>query len=172
MTINTTQQINLTEFTDGLLETSKGILATGQDLMPIFATISLKSGVTIMGLSFDGTEQKRAVYAAISKLVAKADVDCCVTINDSWCKSTPADASKAELNRLDNEGIANDPDKTEAIIMFISPKDGEDSMVVQRYHREAGAIVWDGKATEPGAVLTNRLIPPTWKNRKPDQKVN
>ena len=146
-----------------LLKSARKNLESDGNLMPIMVVAGCDPSI-LFGPSFRSFEEKRAVYSAIEKLVTNTPgVTHCITINDSYYKRTePTD--HAALDRMEQHGVSEEPDRQEAIIAMISPRDSDDFLAIQHYHRDGDNIVWDGDLVmEPGVTLENRPLPPIWK---------
>jgi hypothetical protein len=158
----TTEKIQ--EFAVKTMDTAKELLVSDGELMPVMFILSEHSEDIIVGLSFENTEEKKALYRQLEKLIATHKPTAVVMLNESWMKSIePTDA--ATLARIEEGGVKAEPDRLEGIALAVSPIDGADTMMVQMFHHEGDKIVFDGDVQTDTSSVENRLLRSIWKDR-------
>jgi len=156
---------DIKEFSNKMLDAAKLNLVTNGYVAPVMFLLMPNKQLVIIGLRFGNSEEKRAVYSAIERQIAENKPEGVIMINECWMKATNSDDLET-VKRMEEHGVRAEADKSEAITMIVSPVSSTDSFTIQRFHKDEGKIVFDGKPETSLTEFENRLLPPQWKLRK------
>ena len=159
------------EIAEALFADTKRQLENGEEIIPQAWLIERREALCIQ-LHFHDTPTKRAAYLEVQRLISERRPEAVILIQDTWMKVFPRGA-RSEAERLDQEGVASQPDKGEALVMQVSDRNAEDLTVLQPYERLGRFISWMPRDETTGYSpdTWTRLLPPDWKTRPPADKI-
>ena len=158
----------LNELATGFLATAKNSLSRDGALMPVVFLIDKDMAeIKAIGLKFDGHEQKRKAYDAVTQMAIESNAHAIIMINDVRYRNIAPDKARETMANIGPGDICDDERNPEALVMAVLPRHGAEYFVMAKYIRLNNAIVFgseDRMDNGPGkAPVQFNLIPESWR---------
>ena len=158
----------LNELATGFLSTAKNSLSRDGALMPVVFLIDKDMAeIKAIGLKFDGHEQKRQAYDAITQMAIESDAHAIIMINDVRYKKIAKEHARETLEKIGPGDICDDEQNPEALVMAVLPRHGAEYFIMAKYIRLNNAIVFGSEDrmdnNGSGYAVQFNLIPDSWR---------
>lgn len=116
--------------------TTRPLLESGQSLLPVVLALMQDGGLAVIGVEYHEDETKVRAYHTLGQRLYRKGVLGVVAINDTWMSRADPGLPLGLLRPR------HDPDRSEAVVLSLKTRSGEQEVWVHRYDRRPDGIRW------------------------------